>query len=53
MQRIAVAEKVQFDITIDDLAHLMDDVSDKEHFSIKLKQWSEGYTPNNIEIRKY
>ena len=53
MKNIARAEKVQFNITVQDLTHLMEDVSDKEHFSIKLKDWQQGYTAANIEIRKF
>lgn len=52
MKNIAKAENVQFKITVEDLSHLMEDVHDKEHFSIKLKEWQEGYTAANIEIRK-
>lgn len=52
MRNISKAENVQFDITVEDLTHLMEDVGDKEQFAIKLKDWQEGYTAANIEIRK-
>lgn len=51
MQNISKAENAEFDLSVEELQELVEDIPDRRIVSIKLKDWAKGYNAKNIQIR--
>lgn len=50
IRNISKAENVSFDISVEELESLVQQISDRQQVSIKLKEWAKGYTFKNMEV---